>query len=561
MSYLRTLALCLTATLLLAGTTRCAGQTDDRQPKYEVRAVWLTTFMGLDWPNTTAATASEAQAQHQELTAILDKLKAANINTVLLQTRIRATTIYPSTYEPWDECLTGTSGMSPGYDPLAFATDECHKRGMELHAWVVAIPAGKWNAPGCKRLRTRHPSMICRIGDYGYIDPECDEAAGYIAGICREITENYDVDGIHLDYIRYPENWKRSMQGNAGRRNITRIVRNVYSTVKSIKPWVKVSCAPIGKHSDLARYSSHGWNAYHRVMQDAQYWMAEGIVDMLFPMAYFKGNQFFPFALDWQENSHGRTTCIGLGIYNLSKKERDWNIDVIEREMFTLRGHGMGHAFFRSKFLTDNTKGIYDFTRDVFNTAPALVPPMTWLSEAVPTAPRQISVTRLDGLDILSWDEGADNSDGPYLTYNIYASKQFPVDTSDGSNLILSGHRGLSVSVPHNTGSELWNYAVTAVDRYGNESRPTGSGSAEKCGNVPSQLLTNDGTRLDVPAKGNTTDADCLIIETLQGAIVAMRPYDGGSTDISSVANGFYVLKSLDARGTAHRIGMFFIGR
>ena len=98
--------------------------------------------------------------QQRQLTDMLDRLKALNINTVLFQTRIRATTVYPSAIEPWDGCLSGKPGMSPGYDALRFAIDECHRRGMELHAWVVTIPVGKWNTYGCQQLRRRYPTMV-----------------------------------------------------------------------------------------------------------------------------------------------------------------------------------------------------------------------------------------------------------------------------------------------------------------------------------------------------------------------------------------------------------------
>ena len=169
-----------TVTLFLAILSVTSGWAQDSEqesiffaaaPKYEVRAVWLTTIGGLDWPHHYAQTPSSISRQQQELTDILDKLKAANVNTVLLQTRIRGTVIYPSQYEPWDGCLSGNPGTSPGYDALQFAIDECHKRGMELHAWVVSIPVGKWNKLGCTSLRRRFPRLIRKIGDEGYMNP------------------------------------------------------------------------------------------------------------------------------------------------------------------------------------------------------------------------------------------------------------------------------------------------------------------------------------------------------------------------------------------------------
>ena len=127
-------------------------------PKYEARAVWLTTIGGLDWPHSYSQSPRSMARQQQELRDILDQLAKANINTVILQTRIRGTMIYPSEYEPWDGCLSGFPGRSPGYDALAFAIDECHKRGMEIHAWVVTMPVGKWNKLGLRP--PRNPSLF-----------------------------------------------------------------------------------------------------------------------------------------------------------------------------------------------------------------------------------------------------------------------------------------------------------------------------------------------------------------------------------------------------------------
>ena len=135
------------------------------QNKHEVRAVWLTTIGGIDWPRSYAHDGMGIRQQQEQLCQMLDRLKAVNVNTVLLQTRVRATTIYPSDIEPWDGCLSGTPGKSPGYDALQFAIDECHKRGMELHAWVVTIPVGKWNTYGCRQLRHRYGSLIKHIGE------------------------------------------------------------------------------------------------------------------------------------------------------------------------------------------------------------------------------------------------------------------------------------------------------------------------------------------------------------------------------------------------------------
>lgn len=530
------------------------------QPKYEVRAVWLTTIGGIDWPHSYARSARSIERQKDELRDILDRLQRANINTVLLQTRIRATTIYPSAYEPWDGCLSGKPGKSPGYDALKFAIDECHRRGMELHAWVVAIPVGKWNAAGCVRLRKRHPGLVRKIGDEGYLDPEKPQTAEYLADLCAEITGNYDIDGIHLDYIRYHETWPMKVSRRQGRTNITNIVRAISLRVKSIKPWVKMSCSPIGKYKDLSRFSSYGWNAYERVCQDAQAWLRDGLMDELFPMMYFRGNQFYPFALDWNEHSYGRIVAPGLGIYFMSPREKDWPLADITREMLTLRHYGMGHAFFRSKFFTDNVKGIYDFTAQSFNQYPALIPPMTWQSSARPSAPSGLSRrTQEDNVELLSWTPA--DKDTTRIMYNVYSSREYPVNTDDARNLTVVRLRKSSLIIPH---EPTRHYAVTATDRYGNESTPlqerhTNPDTPET--RITDRLLKCDGKTLSLPEKGSVLDAAFVTIETLQGHIVATRLYNGTVADVSSLPEGMYVLRSLGRKGVTHRLGYFVIRR
>ena len=394
-------------------------------PKHEVRAVWLTTIGGIDWPHSYSQSPYSAKKQQQELCQILDRLQQAKINTVLIQTRIRGTMIYPSDYEPWDGCLSGFPGKTPGYDALQFAIDECHKRGMELHAWVVTIPVGKWEALGCKSLRKKFPGLIKKIGADGYMNPEDSRTGDYLAGICREITHRYNVDGIHLDYIRYPETWKIKVSRDQGRNYITRIVEKIHNAVKSEKPWVKMSCSPVGKYDDLSRYWSHGWNANTKVCQDAQGWLRDGLMDELFPMMYFRGENFYPFAIDWQEQSHGKIVVPGLGIYFLDPKEGKWKIDDVTPEMYLTRSMGMGYCFFRNKFLLDNKQGILDFT-ERFNEYPSLVPPMTWASNRQPQQPQALSVRSEKGNVQISWNNPSEYTDGtaiptPYIYNNVYA--------------------------------------------------------------------------------------------------------------------------------------------
>lgn len=533
-------------------------------PKYEVRAVWLTTIGGIDWPHSYAQSERSAEKQKEELRAILDRLQKANINTVLLQTRIRATTIYPSQYEPWDGCLSGFPGKSPGYDALQFAIDECHKRGMEVHAWVVTIPVGKWNSYGCRQLRKRFPRLIKRIDQDGYMDPEATQTGCYLAEMCREIVQRYDVDGIHLDYIRYPETWKFRISKDQARGNITRIVEKIHQAVKKEKPWVKMSCSPIGKFDDLSRYWSHGWNAYTKVAQDAQAWLKDGLMDELFPMMYFRGDQFFPFAIDWKEHSYGKIIAPGLGIYFLDPKEGKWNISDITSELYHLRNIGEGHAFFRNKFLLDNHQGVYDFVTAHFNRYPALVPPMTWESNKRPQQPVTLCIEENEGTTTLRWDNSLQYEDGtaiktPSIYNNVYASKEYPVDVHDARNLILT--RTTRRQLTTRTGNTPTYYAVTTTDGFGNESQAkqlsqtavmkTTTRYGKAC------RLTTTGESIILPSSIHETDCQYIIVKNMQEQAVYITKPQNREINIKKIKDGIYTLNCVNYRNIEHTLGTF----
>ena len=457
-------------------------------PKYEIRASWITTLGGLDWPTRKATSKSGIEAQKKELCDILDRLKAANFNTVLLQTRVRGDVIYPSAIETFTESLAGKEGRSPGYDPLQFAIDECHKRGMELHAWMVAIPIG--NNRQIKLLEKnsvvkKQPSICIHYKDSWYLDPGNPKTDNYLAKLINEVVSRYDVDGIHFDYIRYPERakdfpdhtsyrkyGKKKDKSQWRRDNMTRIVRRLYTEVKQLKPWVKVSCSPIGKYNDTGRYSSSGWNAYKEVYQDAQLWLKNGIHDALFPMMYFQGNNFYPFALDWQENKSGRWIVPGLGIYFLHPKEQDWKLDEIARQIYFLRNiKADGEAYFRNRFVMDNTKGLLDELQEHFYATPAVVPPMTWADSIVPTVPTNTRLNILDKGVKISWKASTDNMQEGGVYYRIYASNTYPVDTNMAENIIEIRTDGTEYTFcPSSPWQEKMYWAITAVDRCGNES-------------------------------------------------------------------------------------------
>ena len=445
------------------------------QPLHEVRAVWLTTIGGLDWPRIKANDAASAARQKEELCHILDSYKRVNINTVIFQTRVRASVLYPSRIEPWETCLTGTPNKSPGYDPLKFVIEECHKRGMELHAWVVCIPIGtteRQSKYGSSSIVKKNPSLIKSVKGECFMIPGNPATGDYIARLCREIVENYDVDGISLDYIRYPESQygfsddnlcpKGRDKSDWKRQNITSIVRKVHDVVKSIKPWVKLSSSPVGKYRNLKRYSAGGWNCYDAVYQAPQEWLQDNLQDMLFPMMYFRENNYYPFLFDWLENSHGHPVVPGLGIYFLDPREGKWQLNDVRAEIHTARNSGIGGvAFYRGEFLSKNTKGLYDACEQEFFPYPALTPVMTWMGKKnVPEQPAHLSYNE----GKLTWSGNA-----PY--YNVYGSNTYPVDCSKAENLLFGRHEGTTFQVGGRA-LKMHYFAVTSSDRFGNESEP-----------------------------------------------------------------------------------------
>ena len=551
-------------TITTQAQTNLSDYLTKRMPKRETRAVWLTTLANLDWPKNYARSEESIKLQKQELIDILDKYQKANINTVLLQARVRAATIYPSDIEPWDQCITGVEGRAPGYgyDPLGFAVEECHKRGMEIHAWIATIPVGAKNSLGCRTLMKKG-FRIRNFSTGSYLDPADPGVAPYLASVCGEIVRKYDVDGINLDYIRYPDGWPRPSYRDGDtpdqrRSNITAIVRAIHDEVKAIKPWVKMSCSPIGKHADLSRYSSKNFNAHDRVSQEAQEWMRLGLMDQLYPMQYFRGDNYYPFVADWVENAYKREIVTGLGTYFLDPREGNWTLGDLTRQMYVSRDLGVGHAHFRSYFLTANKQGVYDFEKQ-FNATLSLPHKIQGVAStaAMPYAVNSSLVERREDKSvILRWKAVT-----PY--YNIYASHTYPVDTEDARNLLFARYTGQTLQLK-NVNPNLY-FAVRGMDRYGLETPALQENmKSSTLSKSPVSLLANDGNTLTLPAAAKLTDADRYVILSLQGIILRIvnaKSVRNNQLYIGSLSDGMYSLKVYNHKKKSFTLGAFMVKR
>ncbi|MEN3038427.1 MAG: family 10 glycosylhydrolase [Candidatus Kryptonium sp.] len=483
-------------------------------PKREARAVWLTTVYGLDWPTAKATSSSGIQQQKNELIQILDNLKSANFNIVVMQVRARGDLIYPSQYEPWATSLTGTLGRNPGYDPLKFAIEETHKRGMEFHAWwnVVKVKDDSTLPP-----TTNPPHVVLRHPDYAkyyrpnnewWMDMGKPEVRNYLLNVLMELVRNYDIDGIHFDFIRYPnpdypdsstyapyateypnkDDWRRE--------NINKFVRAAYDSIKRIKPWVKVGSAPIGIYRNICDsngvyvYSQDcgscqtgipvatGWQAYCSIYQDSRRWLMEGKHDYHSPQIYWDiatNPKFNVLVRDWKNNSYGRHIYAGSAAYRMDSGSGNWSASEILAQIDTSRAVGVeGNTFFRYKSLL--LKGLIDSLRNSRYKYYAFIPPMPWIDNIRPNPPLNLIARRIsDRTFELIWsnpDPPADNDTVRY--YAIYRSETSPVDISDIKNLVtvVSGNR-ISYSVQVSDPNKAYYFVVTAFDKLHNESDPS----------------------------------------------------------------------------------------
>lgn len=447
-------------------------------PKHEVRAVWLSVASG-DWP-----TSYNVEEQQSSLIEILDKLERNNFNTIFFQIRPRGNTLYRSEIEPWAQQLTGVLGKDPGWDPLQFAIDETHKRGMELHAWFnVAKVWGADSQPQHPRhLINAHRNWVRQVDGEWWIDMGNPDARVYTEELVMELVTKYDVDGIHFDFIRYPNSsfddwvsfskWSDGMERNEWRRNnITTFVRNCYTQIHTVKPWIRVGSAPIGIYQSINGAQSF-FSGYETVFQDARRWLREGVHDYLVPQLYWSiGEQqnpndpdFIALCYDWAREQYNRQAYAGIGIY------RDNVINETEKQVLATRNAMMkGQSFFRYGQLPEAESQL----RSVYR-YPALIPPMKWKDSIPPLPPEHIVVERNERQEVIvQWSEPNAASDGEKpFRYAVYRSTTEPVDIRKAEHLVavVSSSETKFIDSKTSVNSKRYYYTVTSLDRNWNES-------------------------------------------------------------------------------------------
>jgi len=384
-------------------------------PPREFRGAWIATVANLDWPSKPGLSVAEQKA---ELITLLDRAVQLHLNAVIFQVRPMADAVYASPLEPWSEFLTGTMGRPPQpfYDPLAFAIEEAHKRGLELHAWFdpfrASLPPSQVRSPvALDHISRIHPEWVRRYGDLLWLDPGEPAARQHVLNVITDVVRRYDVDGVTFDdyFYPYPEkdaagrtidfpddaSWRKygvrsGMTRDEWRRaNVNGFIQNVYHSIKALKPWVKFGISPFGIWRPGYPKQIQGLDAYAKIYADSRRWLADGWLDYFSPQLYWaidSPQQSFPVLLNWwsEQNVKHRHFWPSLDAVNVGTK---WKPDEIARQIQIVRKQSgaTGEIIYHLRNLLDN-RALADVIRVQYS-QPALVPGTPWLDSIPPDKP------------------------------------------------------------------------------------------------------------------------------------------------------------------------------
>ena len=521
-------------------------------PKKEVRAAWVVTVRGANWPKSL-----DPEEQKRALVLMFQSMKRAHLNTVVLQVRARGDLLYPSQYEPWAQSLTGTLGGTPTYDALRFAVEEAHRLGLEVHAWwnVVKVADGPerppatvplhvvnahhdWVKPWTNRDRNGKPSST-----EWWLDMGIPEVRAHLVTLVMEMVRAYEIDGVHFDYLRYPglefdddKTYVRygnsTLKDDWRRENINKFVRAIYDSIMSVKPMLKVGSAPIGIYKNLP--GAEGWQAYIELSQDARRWLAEGKQDYIMPQIYWglTGNPRFNILIhDWQENSHSRHVYAGVAAYKPNVlNEIPALIDT------TRRAGALGNCFFTYDDISrgEVLAGRYRY--------PALIPPMQWKDSIAPNPPMNLTAVEENPRRyLLQWFPPLVASDGDGAKYfAIYRFFDGSPGIDNPSNLLATVPGDQSTyldEIPRPT-SPRYRYVITAIDKGNLESAPSSETAV-----MVAELVALSRPFQPIPLLAQNTpnpfsDLSFIAYELRGRTKVGLKISDAEGRDVATLVNG-----------------------
>ena len=262
-----------------------------------------------------------------------------NYNAKIVQVRRRGDEIYFPTYPNTEP---RKSGLAADFDALQEIIRQAHTARLEVHAWITTFLISTSTLPSSpEHVCKKHPEYLMEdnagnrnIGEGYYLDPGNPDALAWNGRVVMDIVKNYDIDGLHFDYVRYPQqnsgynptavsryNKEFGLSGKPAyndekfsqwrRKQITDWLRKMYGDITTAKPWVKVTAATFAGRSD----------AYSNRFQDWALWMKEGIIDANFPMNYSTSMTTYQSRVDdIMANSYGRHVYMGIGSYLITSE-------------------------------------------------------------------------------------------------------------------------------------------------------------------------------------------------------------------------------------------------
>ena len=458
------------------------------QQKREFRGAWIQCVNGQFKGMGT-------ERMQKTLTYQLDELKKDGCNVIIFQVRPECDALYESSIEPWSYYLTGEQGSRPYpyWDPLQWMIEQCHKRGMELHAWInpyrAKTKAAHVNA--VNHVVVQHPEWTFQYDGLTLLNPALKQCRDYICQVVKDIVDRYDVDGLHIDDYFYPypvpgvaipdkanfqaNNYGLENQGDWRRLNVNLFIEQLYQTVHSAKPWVKVGISPFGiyrnQKNDPNGSRTNGLQNYDDLYADVLLWDREGWMDYCVPQLYWEiGNK----AADYEELIHWWNANITKSdLYIGEDIERTAKFNQMARKMEL---HGMmprikGTVLWYAKAAVDNVGNYGTKLRTNYWRYPALQPTMKSIDSKAPKKPRKVQVIDVEGQKVLFWTapkgEGWKDAAVKYAVYRFNQGEK--VDISNTSKLVaITGET--HYELPAAEEGRRCVYAVTALDRVQNES-------------------------------------------------------------------------------------------
>jgi len=460
-------------------------------PKREFRGAWIATVTNLDWPSSAG---SDPALQRFQLTTVLDGLRSLNFNAVVFQIRPACDAFYPSAIEPWSYWLTGQQGKAPAspFDPLQFALDEAHKRGMELHAWFNPYRAEVKVASfplAANHVAVQHPEWVLTFGTLRMLDPGIPEVRAYVVSVIMDVVRRYDIDGVHWDDYFYPysgianedsASWRLYNRGSTDkaswrRDNVNLLVRTVHDSIQAVKSNVKFGISPFGIWKNGTPSGIVGTSAFDALYCDAVTWLNQQWIDYVTPQLYWVlgGPQDYGKLMPWWSSMrNGRHLYPGQAAYRIT--DSNWGPSELPNQIRLNRTnlYAQGSVFFRAIYgVTNNPKGFADSLKNNLYKYPALRPLMSWKETIPPNAPTSLAIARFSSSAFVSWTAPSPAMDGGVAEqYAVYRSTSLPIQFDDARSIVAVQSSTSYAEQPLPPPGVTYYYGVTALDRLQNES-------------------------------------------------------------------------------------------